>query len=359
MRTIAVLLVLFLASFTVAACPQSDANGDCKADMLDFAILAQEWLTEGQIEVPDVVGMTRTQAETTLNNVLLVLGDVTEDYSDTAPEGAIISQNPAAGAMLSPDGAVDIVVSLGPDNRPDITWVYINDPGVDEDGDGTPEVGAFDGYMSKYEVTNAQYIEFLNAAMAAGEIKVVSGEVQGVSYPNTDVMYYDLDSGHSQIRYSNNIFSIMNYSSSHDVINDPVVDVSQIGAQAFCDFYGWRLPTHWEWRAVADYDGSYLFGCGATIDQTLANYYDSDYANPAGRTHQPYTGPVGSYAAFGYGLCDMAGSVFEWTSTGSNEYYFYRMGGSWSSSEVQSKVTVLPSKQRYQADYYTGFRVCR
>jgi formylglycine-generating enzyme required for sulfatase activity len=79
------------------------------------------------------------------------------------------------------------------------------------------------------------------------------------------------------------------------------------GATAFCNYYGYRLPTEWEWQAVADYDGSFTHGCGTSINNSIANYYYS--------THPNGTTIVGAFGAYGYGMCDMAGNVLEWTST--------------------------------------------
>jgi len=65
------------------------------------------------------------------------------------------------------------------------------------------------------------------------------------------------------------------------------------------------------------------FPWGDTISRSQANYcgntgmltYDlgPDGYNPTYKEGvYPYTSPVGSFAANGYGLCDVAGNVFEW-----------------------------------------------
>ena len=65
------------------------------------------------VSVPDVTGGTVDQALPILEEAGLTLGDVFEDYSDTVPEGSIISQDPADGESVEPDEAVDVTVSLG------------------------------------------------------------------------------------------------------------------------------------------------------------------------------------------------------------------------------------------------------
>jgi formylglycine-generating enzyme required for sulfatase activity len=133
---------------------------------------------------------------------------------------------------------------------------------------------------------------------------------------------------------------------------------------AFADYYGWRLPTEWEWQAVADYDGSYTYGCGTTINQSKANYQDSDYANPLNLSSVPYTSPVGYYPAYGYGMCDMAGNVWEWTDSC---YYgdchrnkrLLRSGG-WDDSDGNCEVSSRYGEGLDQTNNgYYGFRVCR
>ncbi len=65
------------------------------------------------ITVPDLTGKSEAEAKKILSDAGLLLGNVTKDYSETVPEGKIISQNPKAGSKITKNMKVDIVVSRG------------------------------------------------------------------------------------------------------------------------------------------------------------------------------------------------------------------------------------------------------
>ncbi|RJQ43928.1 MAG: Stk1 family PASTA domain-containing Ser/Thr kinase [Gaiellales bacterium] len=69
----------------------------------------------GDTEVPDLEGMTQSEAQTALNAKKLVLGSVSEDYSDSVPAGRVMSQSPAAGQKIPEGSTVNITLSLGPE----------------------------------------------------------------------------------------------------------------------------------------------------------------------------------------------------------------------------------------------------
>jgi formylglycine-generating enzyme required for sulfatase activity len=294
------------------------------------------------VSIPDVAGQTRAQAKPALAAAGLVVGTATEVFSTTAAAGSIISQTPSAGQTALIGSAVNLVVSSGPD----IVWVQISDPGVaGHEG--------FNGYMSKYETTNAQYCKFLNDARVSDNISVSGNAVMnGVG----KVYYYLNGSGNtyngatlggaSRIRFIGSQFTVDSGFENH-----PVTYVIWDGATAFCNYYGRRLPSEWEWQAVADFDGTYTYGYGASTDHSKANYY--------GSIHPDGTTAVGAFGCYGYGMADMSGNVCEWTSSG-NVYFAFR-GGGWSESSSLCYVSSRYASYDTPQYWYSclGFRACR
>jgi formylglycine-generating enzyme required for sulfatase activity len=223
-------------------------------------------------------------------------------------------------------------------------------------------------FMSKYEITNQQYCDYLNSAYP-GQIKVVSGVVYASSDDPCDYPYCDMHSNHfqSQIDYNdvNGTFSVRTKGEPpRDMSDDPMVVVSWYGAVAYCnwrsqqegyeacydvndpnwpcdfDKKGFRLATEAEWEYAArggENSPYYRFPWGDTISHSQANYYSywpggSPYypydVSPTRGYHpdykdvMPYTAPVGSFSPNGYGLHDMAGNVWEWCNDWYDSNYY-------------------------------------
>ncbi|HEX2739794.1 MAG TPA: Stk1 family PASTA domain-containing Ser/Thr kinase [Rubrobacter sp.] len=67
------------------------------------------------VEVPELYGNTPAQAESILQQTGLKLGARTQDYSNDVAEGSIFFQDPSEGENVEPGTAVDVTVSLGPE----------------------------------------------------------------------------------------------------------------------------------------------------------------------------------------------------------------------------------------------------
>jgi hypothetical protein len=92
-------------SFTFKA---NDGKADSNVASVSVTVTAP-----ATVLAPSVVGMARTSAETAIVSAGLVVGSVSEAYSDTVASGIVISQNPAAGTSVVPGTTVALEVSKG------------------------------------------------------------------------------------------------------------------------------------------------------------------------------------------------------------------------------------------------------
>jgi serine/threonine-protein kinase len=185
--------------------------------------------------------------------------------------------------------------------------------------------------IGKYEVTNRQYAQCAKAGICAGS-----------AYDDGKALH-------------------------------PVVNVNWYDAVTYCEWAGGRLPTEAEWEKAARGTDERTYPWGEGIDCDYANYYGKDNGNDACVGD---TTPVGSYESgkSPYGVYDMAGNVWEWTSSLYQSYPYdasdgreelsssdYRVlrGGSWNNG-------VNGARSAYRDDYgpsitddVVGFRCAR
>jgi len=214
----------------------------------------------------------------------------------------------------------------------------VSEPGryVDEVTSHRVRVASF--YLAVTETTNAQYARFLKAT---GHPAPLYWQDKNLNAPK-----------------------------------QPVVGVTWEDARAFCRWLSQvsggrcRLPTEEEWEAAAR--GGLTgepFPWGAAAPDAggvlRANYRTNDLS----RRRFPFTAPVGSFPANGFGLFDMAGNVAEWCrdryrplgSGGPFKPKILRVlkGGSWYSSARDLRGAARQAAAPDFADGYIGFRVAR
>ncbi|MHC4212829.1 MAG: formylglycine-generating enzyme family protein [Planctomycetota bacterium] len=337
---LAVVLFIVSGSSVIADCPSADLTGDCFVDFQDFAVIGAQFLNG--YDWNDV---------NTLANQWLTTDPCVSDDMVYIPDGTFVM-----GDHFSPEGWEDSLP--------------LHDVLVD----------AF--FMSKYEITNSQCCDYLNAANSLGLIEVRSGIVYaspGGTDPYCDTHSYDTD---SQIDYNDvtGTFSVRE-KDSRDMSDDPMVNVSWYGAVAYCNWrsseegyeacynlstwdcnfskHGYRLPTEaeWEYAARGGLSDKRFPWADPNIIHSQANYYakpdgypydaspTSDYHPLWEGGNWPYTSPVGFFdgtmkykvdynwpgsdtsyqttsGANGYGLYDMAGNVWEWCNDWHDSDYY-------------------------------------
>lgn len=96
----------------------------------------------------------------------------------------------------------------------------------------------------------------------------------------------------------------------------PVVQVALEDAEAYASWAGGALPSEAQWEFAARGDlKDQVFSWGNTWKPGLANTFQGEFpGRDSAEDGHAGTAPVGSYPANGYGLYDMTGNVWEWTS---------------------------------------------
>jgi formylglycine-generating enzyme len=185
--------------------------------------------------------------------------------------------------------------------------------------------------IDRHQVTNSQFAEFV---ARTGYVTVAERPLDPADFPGAPVenlvpgsMVFQMTPGPVDLRHVSQWWawtpgaywrhpegpgSALDQRQHH-----PVVQIAFEDAQTYADWAGKRLPTEAEWELAArgGLEGkAYTWGDESEPPgTTLANFWHGEFpwrADPGyGRTQ-----PVGSYAANGYGLSDMAGNVWEWTT---------------------------------------------
>jgi len=185
--------------------------------------------------------------------------------------------------------------------------------------------------IQTHPVTNAAYAQFVDAT---GYVTVAERPLDPADFPGAPAenlqpgsMVFRRTSGPVDLRHLGQWWSwtpgaswrrpVGPNSSIANRADHPVVHVAYEDAQAYADWAGLEIPTEAEWEIAARgglNHATYTWGDKPEQPgERLANYWHGEFP---WRPEPGYgrTSPVGDFAPNGYGLFDMAGNVWEWTS---------------------------------------------
>ncbi|MFC2085074.1 SUMF1/EgtB/PvdO family nonheme iron enzyme [Bacteroidota bacterium] len=239
---------------------------------------------------------------------------------------------------------------------PDMIYVQggsfqMGDTFGDGDSDERPvhDVTKDDFYISKYEVSNEQYVEFLNSE---------GNQTEG------GVTWLDINDSDCRIEYTGGEYIQKNGYEDH-----PVVEVTWYGARAYCEWIGGRLPTEAEWEYAARggiESNGYKYSGSNNIEDVAW------YSGNSGGT----TNAVGEKYPNELGIKDMSGNVLEWCNDWYDEDYYdispdnnpqgpgsgtYKVlrGGSWNYFTRDCRVSYRYRYLPGYSDCDSGFRVAQ
>ncbi len=113
--------------------------------------------------------------------------------------------------------------------------------------------------------------------------------------------------------------------------NEPVVHIAYPDAVAYCDWARRRLPTEAEWEYAArggKQDTKFFWGDEIETLSSFANSWEGEFpVNNTMKDGYERRAPIMKYPKNDFGLYDMAGNVWEWTSDWYSSKYYQELFG--------------------------------
>src|SRR3989338_2506408 len=262
--------------------------------------------------------------------------------------------------------------------------------GIDYGVDEIPQRKVFvkEFYIDKYEVTNAEYKEYLNY-LVKNRVSLPFYEDIGIPVPE-DWVYSRGETVAAGFSLRDDATVKVAATYKEGMENHQVSDVDWYMASGYCQWNGKRLPTEEEWEKAARGTDGRIYPWGdeenkgyantrgqKTEDEKMRRWEDEKNLSTS-ITSQPRnlsTSAVGSFQGdvSPYGVHDMGGNVAEWTSylyrpySGSpvaereafkREMYVVR-GGSYlinahESARASARYYMLPTRMPRAADAWHG-----
>jgi formylglycine-generating enzyme len=173
------------------------------------------------------------------------------------------------------------------------------------DGDEMKTVELNPFYIDIFEVTNKKYAQFLNDVFPDAKddwllwVNTEKGSQFKITFENGDVGVFSVVEGYEDY---------------------PVVTVSWEGAMAYAEWAGKTLPTMEQWEVAARGNSKDRFPWGDELDIDKANYHSkivkvsSEEAQKDDDEVKSKLMPAGSFDPNEFGLYDVIGNAWEWTS---------------------------------------------
>lgn len=228
-------------------------------------------------------------------------------------------------------------------------------------------------YVGTYEVTNKQFVRWLNRATQQKKIYIVDDPDRKGWILDAEgrVLFKSKEAEPtSQISLTGAQFFVTVPGKEHF----PVIHVTWYGAAAFCKDLGYRLPTEAEWLHAAaqsrnESNRIYLYGFGRdqispawanyksesapleslAVNTTKVGFYNGKNKLSNGNSTMNATSPYGAY--------DMSGNVWEWVADPADRSHRLAKGGCYDSTAEGVRVTEKIALPPEHSDQYTGFRV--
>lgn len=298
------------------------------AVVLNIALYKEGSRVSGVAATAGTAAFSPTSADSAVRKVSF---EATVPNTDPAP------QRTPPGMLWIPGGEF----SMGAQDAADM-----NDVGMKATVDSRPIHRVYvDGFfMDKTDVTNFQFAKFVKAT---GYITVAERKPRAEDYPGAPLE--DLVAGSVVFVPPNHHVSLDNYyqwwtyvpganwqhplgpnSSIAGKENYPVVHVAYEDAQAYARWAGKRLPTEaeWEFAARGGLSGKpYVWGDSFRPDgRWMANTHQGHFPEQD-EAQDGYAGiaPVAQFPPNNYGLYDMAGNVWQWTSDWYRSDYYAQL----------------------------------
>lgn len=169
-------------------------------------------------------------------------------------------------------------------------------------------------YIDKHEVTNEQYLKFVEATGSKSPL----------------------------------FYSDPNFNNP----KQPVVGINYKDAVTYAIRFGKRLPTEAEWEKAARGNDRRIYPWGNDFVQSNCNSYENQLKSPS---------TIGRYpeGASPYGVMDMAGNVSEWVHDGYNRDYYQKSPYKNPQGHTENNVTRITRGGDYNSTSTSVTSVCR